>query len=374
MIYLASLDEAIEDKLSRYTFIHDKVALAKVVCETAKANTIIFRKDFIEQYFTPTGFDEYCRGVRSLNPNLVIKVDNPELVETVDSMTRKIINCRNMREILMLASAHEKEFVDTILTMANASKRERDAMLYYSTQISQLQTQASSLLDELDDLRNELNNEQQTKLEYQSKYNNLVARINYQYGLNYNADKVFQVQKHSYDKVLYFKEISRVQYTDSFIYYLQQILKIIYGMPTRIVVIESYYADGKVGQYPRLKPHYTLTQEDVISGDILMLGIQPNTMQDILKNASNVSFLIVLDRAGYSQPHIIGDNVEYFYLTSDLKDKPEYVDKLRCISYDDSTLNIPHVDNFNVLDDSAKMTLYSSYPIVKSIVGLINGG
>ena len=115
MIYLASLDEAIEDKLSRYTFIHDKASLAKIVCETDKANTIIFRKEFIEKYFTPTGFDEYCRGIKSLNPNLVIRVDNPELVETADSMTRKIINCKNMRDILLLASAHEKEFVDTIL-------------------------------------------------------------------------------------------------------------------------------------------------------------------------------------------------------------------------------------------------------------------
>lgn len=374
MIYLASLDEAIEDKLSRYTFIHDKASLAKVVCETDKANTIIFRKEFVEKYFTPTGFDEYCRGIKSLNPNLVIRIDNPETIETLDSMTRKIINCRNMREILMLASAHEKEFTDTILQMATASKRERDAMLYYSTQISQLQTQASSLIDEIEDIKSELNNEQQTKLEYQSKYNNLVARINYQYGVNYNADKVFEVAGHSYDKVLYFKEISRVQYTDSFIYYLQQILKIVYGMPTRVLVIEPYYADGKVEQYPKLKPHYALTQEDVISGDVLMLGVQPNTLQDILRNASNVSFLIILDRAGYSKPHVYGDEVEYFYLTSDVKDKPNHVHDLRCISYADHTLNIPHVDNFNTLDDSAKMTIYSSYPIVKSIVGLINGG
>ena len=374
MIYLASLDEAIEDKLSRYTFIHDKASLANIVCETDKANTIIFRQDFVTKYFTPTGFDEYCKGIKSINPNLVIRVDNPESIATVDYMTRKIINCKNMREILMLASAHEKEFVDTILTMATSSKRERDAMLYYSTQISQLQNQATSLLAEIDDLKSELNNEQQTKLEYQSKYNNLVSRINYQYGLNYNSDKVFEVQGHLFDKVLYFKELSRVQYTDSFIYYLQQILKIVYGMPTRVVVIESYYADGKVEQYPKLKPHYALTQEDIISGDILMLGLQPNVMQDVLRNASNVSFLIVLDRAGYSQPHITGENVEYFYLASDIKDKPTYVDNMRCISYDSSTLNIPHVDNFNVLDDSAKMTLYSSYPIIKSIVDLINGG
>lgn len=374
MIYLASLGEAIEDKLSRYTFIHDKAALAKVVCETDKANTIIFRKDFVEEYFTPTGFDEYCRGIKSINPNLVVRVDNPELIETADSITRKIINCRNMREILMVASAHEKEFTDTIMSMASSNKRERDAMLYYSTQISQLQNQASTLLDEIEDIKAELNNERQTKLDYQSKYNNLVARINYQYGINYNADKVFEVQGHSYDKVLYFKELSRVQYTDSFIYYLQQILKIVYGMPTRILVIESYYADGKVDQYPRLKPHYELTQEDVISGDILMLGCQPNTLQDILKNASNVSFLIILDRAGYSQPHVYGNNVEYFCLTSDINDKPADFENLRTISYDDSTLNIPHVDNFNKLDDSAKMTLYSSYPIVKQIISLINGG
>lgn len=103
-----------------------------------------------------------------------------------------------------------------------------------------------------------------------------------------------------------------------------------------------------------------------------MLGMQPKIMTDVLKNASNISFLIVLDRAGYSEPHITGENVEYFFTASDIHDLPETFDKTRIISYDDSTLSIPFIDRFNELDTSNKMALYSSFPITKSIIDLLN--
>jgi hypothetical protein len=138
------------------------------------------------------------------------------------------------------------------------------------------------------------------------------------------------------------------------------------------VVVESYYADSKVGLYPYLKPHYELTHEDILSGDILMLGMQAKTMSDILKNASNISFLIVVDRAGYSEPHITGDNVEYMFTASDLHDVPDNISKTRVISYDKDTLSIPYVDNFELLDSSQKMALYSSFPITKSIIQLLS--
>ena len=41
-------------------------------------------------------------------------------------------------------------------------------------------------------------------------------------------------------------------------------------------------------------------------------------------------------------------------------------------SYDDSTLSIPFIDRFNELDTSNKMALYSSFPITKSIIDLLN--
>lgn len=375
MIYLASLEEAIEDKLQRYYFIHTKAELAKVICQTDKHNTIIFRSDFISKYFTPTGFIKYSEGIKKINPNILLQVDDEENIISAEEMIRKVLKCRSMEDIIFTANAHEKEFLDAITEMATSTRKARRESLIQQSQISQLQMQNDNLNLELDNLKAMLSNEQQTKLGYQTRYNNLVSRIKYQYGVNYNDDKVFQVSSHKYDKILYFKELSRVQYTDSLVYYLQQILRVMYNMPARVVVIESYYADGKIYQYPKLVPHHQVTDADILSGDILMLGMQPNMMEAILQNASNVSFLIVLDRAGYSQPHIIGDNVEYLYTVSDHKEIPPYLEPMRCITYNpDGNLNIPYVEAFEQLDDSGKMSLYSSMPIVHAIIDLINGG
>ena len=52
MIYLASLEEGIDDKLNRYVILHTREAVADVVIDNNHANTIIFRKDFIFSLIT----------------------------------------------------------------------------------------------------------------------------------------------------------------------------------------------------------------------------------------------------------------------------------------------------------------------------------
>jgi regulator of replication initiation timing len=372
MIYLASLEEGIEDKLNRYVILHTREDVAEVVIDNTHANTIIFRNDFITKYYTPSGFEEFTRGVRRVNPNLILKTEDDFEATQFDEMTQKINNTRNVSELLTLLSYYPNEVFDTIKKITGNISDNKDQFLGFSAQISELQNRNLSLTEEAEELKRQLELQQLTDESIKSRLNTLISRINYQYGINYNADKTFVVDRNSYDKIIYIKEISRVQYVDTFIYFLREILKIIYGMPTRTVVIESYYADSKIDMYKDLKPHYELTHEDVLSGNILMLGMQPKIMTDVLKNASNISFLIVLDRAGYSEPHITGDNIEYLFTASDLADVPNTIDMSRVISYDESTLSIPYIDRFNELDMSNKMALYSSFPITKSVVDLLN--
>lgn len=372
MIYLASLDEGIDDKLNRYVIVHTREAVAEVVIDNTHANTIIFRKDFISKYYTPSGFEEFMLSARKVNPNLIIKMEEDLDMINFDKMTQKINNTKTLEELMTLVSYYPNEVYDTIKTITGTIETHKEKFLEYSAQISELQNRNLSLIEEKEELARRLELQQLTDESLKSRHNILVSRINYQYGVNYNADKTFVVDENSFDKIIYIKEVTRVQYVDTFIYYLREILKIIYGMPTRTVVIESYYADSKPPLYPDLKPHYELNHEDILSGNILMLGMQPKVMTDVLKNASNISFLIVLDRAGYSEPHIIGDNVEYFFTVSDLNDLPDTIDKTRVISYDEGTLSIPFIDRFDELDSSNKMALYSSFPITKSIIDLLN--
>lgn len=371
MMYLASLAEEIKDKVDGYRFIHTKEELDKLVVDNMSSNKIIIRQDFAHQYFTPTGLANYISNVKRMNFNLVIELDTDEQALTRDVMVKRIGSCRNIDEIIMLLGAHPKEFMDTLESLIEHSNSDYRQMLEYSNQVARLQSVIEGLQAEIAERDYALSLEKENKLEYQSKLHALVSRVNYQYDAGIDSNKLFKVDQNSYDKILYIKEITRVQYVDTLIYYLKEILKTLYGMPTRIVSIESYYASGKINQYPNLVPHHELIERDVLNGDILMLGLQPNIMTDVLKNASNISILIVLDRAGYIVPHIQGDNVEMLYTVSDLADKPDDIPDGRVISYKETTQFIKYIPDFNKLDMSARISAYSSMQIVKNIIGLL---
>jgi len=371
MMYLASLREETKDKVDGYKFIHTKAELDRIVVDNLNSNKVVIRQDFAHEYFTPSGLAAYIEEVRRINFNIIIELDMSDEIITRDKLITHISECRNTSELLMLIGAHEKEFMDTLKYLVEQDNAGFKQMLEYSNQVSRLQSVIEGLQAELAERDYTIQTELSNKLKYQSKFHALISRINYQYNAGVDKNKLFHVDQNSYDKILYIKEISRVQYTDTLIYYLKEILKTLYAMPARILTIESYYADGKISQYPNLVPHHKLIERDVIKGDVLMLGMQPNIMQDILKNSSNISILIVLDRAGYSVPHITGDNVEILYTVSDLKDVPEGVPNGRVISYSENTQFIKYIRDFDKLDASARISEYSSMSIVKNIIKLL---
>lgn len=371
MMYLASLVEETKDKVAGYKFIHTKSELDTIVVNNLVSNRVVIRQDFAHEYFTPTGLIEYVDNVRKINCNIVIELDIKDQVMTRNAMIDKISDCRDLSELIMLQGAHEKEFMDTLKFLVDKNNSNFRQMLEYSNQVARLQSTVEGLQDEIKEKEYALSLESANKLSYQSKFHALISRINYQFGAGVDKNKMFQVDKNSYDKILYIKEITRVQFIDTLVYYIKEIMKTLYGMPTRVLVIEGYYADGKISQYPNLIPHHNLIERDVIKGDILMLGMQPNIMQDVLKNSSNISILIVLDRGGLSVPHISGSNVEVLYTVSDLADAPKDVPLGRLISYDKNTQFIKYIKNFNEMDASARISEYSSMGIVKNIISLL---
>lgn len=370
-MYLASLQEETKYKVEGYKFIHTKSELDRIAVDNLNSNRVVIKQDFAHEYFTPSGLASYVENVRRMNFNIIIELDIDGEIITRDKLIAEMDRCRNTEELLMLLGAHEKEFMDTLKYLIAHDNERYSTMLQYSNQVSRLQSVIENKQSEIDECKYVIATQQANTLAYSSKFHALISRINYQYDAGVDKNKMFHVDKNSYDKIIYIKEITRVQYIDSLIYYLKEILKTLYSMPTRILVIESYYASGKIPLYPNLVPHHELIERDVIKGDILMLGMQPNIMEDVLKNASNISILIVLDRAGYSVPHISGDNVEMLYTVSDLKDIPEGVPLGRVISYSEQTQFIKYIKNFDTLDTSAKISEYSSMGIIKNIISLV---
>lgn len=373
MTYLASLTEEMADKVQGYYPIKTKEDLDIVVCNNRQNNTVIIRRDFATKYFTPSGLQQYIENVKAFNRNVDIKLDEKSLVMTMPRMISKLAEINDPEEYSDLLCTYPKEFLDAMKFLLRDESMHQKELLNASGDVSRLQAIIDEYANDKVDLAHKLNVEQENKFFVQTKLSTLVNRINFQYNADVDEKTMFVQNEHKYDKILYFKEITRVQYMDSFIYYLKEILKVLYSMPARLLVIEGYYASGKERLYPGLVPHHKLTEEDVLSNDVLMLGMQPKLMHDILQNPSNISILIVLDRAGFISPHIRGKNIEYFYTASDRSDIPDNVPNSRIISYKDDTLFIPMIDGYDKLDDGQRISKYSSLEIVKNIISMVEG-
>ena len=334
------------------------------------ATELEIRKDFAEEFFTPASLAEFVKNARSVNPVLNITTDANTQNFMVEQV-KKLSSIRDTAEFIYVLEKNPKDVFSLISELTNfymsAYSETLEANNKVSTQhlkIATLQRQLSESKKSYDDLMSRYH-------EAEERLHILVSRINYQYGHNINMDTLLDATGNRYDKILYIKEVTRVHYMDTFIYYLQELMRTLYSVPCRLCVMEPFYAYDNVRLYQDLKPSWDLTAEDVYSSDIFMAGYQPTLMQDILKNSSNIRYLIVLDRAGGSQIHIHGDNVETFYCVSDDKDMAEFEDKSRIISYSTQTSNIPHVVGFDSKTNEEKMGAYSSMPLMQKVIDIM---
>lgn len=372
MEYLCTTNITVEDKLSNKNFVTTLKDLNRVIIDNQSNHKVVIRKDFINEYFPYNQISEYVKNVNKINPNIIIETEGYDVKREIDTDILKTISDNlNKEDLTMLLQFKSHDMIEAIYKLIEAYNDTRDFELEGASIISGLRERIDDLNDELEEKNSLLQTEIYNKTDVQDKLSVLVNRINYTHNVGVDENKLFKTNSNNYDKIIYIKEITRVQYVDTLVSVLQEILKLLYSMPTRVLTIEGYYANGKVAQYPNLKPHYRLTERDVLSGDILMLGYQPKLFQDIMRNPSNISILIILDRGGYDSPHLFGENIEYIFTASDVDDIHENIPLSRVISYNKDTLYIPHIREFQKLSQGERVQRYSSLKIIKQLISLI---
>lgn len=325
-------------------------------------------RDFANKYFTYSGLCDFVEQSSAVAPNVRLYVDDFLYDNTLNVV--KDIMLYTTPEAFVYAVEHNPSRV--ISTIQELCK----SYIGVHEEASIANAKISNMLVQIDDLQRQLKYSKQDyeklavlRNDLESKLHAIVNRVNFRYEKTVNPDTMFVSKHNSYKHILYIKEITRVHYTDTLLYYLQQILRTLYSMPVRTVAIEPYYAFGSEERYPDFIPHWKLTYRDVYSGDILMAGYQPKLMNDILCNSNHINFLIVLDRGGYMTPHIEGNNVSYVYCASDVKDLPK--DYKDAITYSDETMYIPYVEGFESMSPEKKLQVYSSMPIIQRLTSLL---
>lgn len=340
-------------------------------CIVDKTATELFiRQDFANEYFTPSGLSDFLKNIKRISPYLEVTTDAIAVDFMIDQV-RRLQALRTTGEFIYALEKNPRDMFNTIEELCKFYVSAYSETLEANNKVSTQHLKIASLQRQLDEKDKAYKEVLAREREAENRLHILISRINYQYGHNINMDTILDAYGNRYDKILYIKEFSRVHYMDTFIYYLQEIMRTLYSVPCRLCVMESFYAYDNVALYPDLVPSWDMTAEDVYSSDIFMAGYQPSLMEDILKNSSNIRYLIILDRAGGFGVHVHGENVENLYCVSDVNDLANFKYMDRVISYSTETLNIPHVTGFDKKTNEEKISLYSSMPITQTVINLL---
>lgn len=328
---------------------------------------IEIRKDFASEYFTYSALCDFVEYSAAIVPHIRISVEDT-VYDNAMQAVRDIQMYKEPAEFIYAMERDPTRLISTVQLLCKSYMQAHDDAAIANNKIATMLVQIEELTKELKYAKSDYQKLLDVKNDADAKLHALVSRVNYRYEKSVDVDEMFVSKHNNYNHILYIKEITRVHYTDTLVYYLQEILKTLYSVPVRLVVIEPYYAYGRSALYPNLVPHWDLTYRDVYSGDILMAGYQPKVMSDILQNPNHVNYLIVLDRAGYRSQHIDCGNVTTVYTASDLKDADSKIMRDKIISYSNDTLFIPYIEGFEKLSPEDRIQKYSSMTVTKTLI------
>lgn len=338
-----------------------------------EATEIVISKEFANKFFTYTSLCDFVEHSAAIVPHIRIVVEGEVYDKTLHSV-QELMLYRDTDEFIYAMEHNPDKFLSTIKSLCKSYMEAHNEVAVANNKLATVIVKAEDLQQQLHYADVDYESLLNEKNLVDAKLHSLVNRVNYKYEKTLVPDELFQLEHNSFTRILYLKETSRVHYTDTLLYYLQEILKTLYSMPVRTVVIEPFYSYGRIKQYPGFKPHWDLTYRDVYSGNIYMAGFQGKVMNAILQNPNHVNYLIVLDRGGYAFNHIIGGNVVNVDIASDIKDLPEDVNPKKALTYSDKTLFIPYIDGFEHLSPEDKILKYSSMGITKELIKMLEEG
>lgn len=368
---IALLSNYNEQVIQGKYIIKDIEDLYKVIINPDTRN-ILIKDDFYNKYFTETSLHEFRESVSKINTAIEVETERNYTTQ----YKRKALELGKLNtvdEIVDFFLYNRENGVHLLKSICSQYATGYNEALKASNKLSTVHLELLEAQNKVHTMETSNEKVLARSKDYQRMLDTLIKRINYSYEKDLSLDKFDNVNitTPAYKKVLYIKEITRVHYTDTFIYYLTEILKSLYSMPTRLLVMEAPYAYGRSRLYPECVPHTQLTYKDVYLSNIYMPGFQQKLVEDILVNASGLEYLIVLDRTGSDSVHITGESVEVLLTVSDLKDLNVDTHLSRVISYSDKTLSIPYIDDFDKLAPQARISEYSSMDITKSILELL---
>lgn len=326
-------------------------------------------KPFADTFFTYQGLISFVKSFSTLFPTKDIVVEGTSYKD-LETSVKRLRTYETPQQFIYALNKDKDKVMQTIHELCKHYLSANEEVAIASNKIATLYIQLTSLQNMLEEKDRQIEQLENRSNDLEAKLHSVISRINYQYNKTVDQSSLFNISENQYIKVLYIKEISRVHYMDTLLYYLSEVVKTLYSEPLRRVVIGPYYSYKAAEQYKGYKPHWQLTYQDVFSSDIYMAGMQPHLLSDISQNGTHVHFLVILDRSGCNAPFLTGNNVTTIFTASDLKDA-EGIPEDRIISYSAKTLNIPHIEDFETISIEERIQKYSTMPVMHKLLELL---
>lgn len=371
MNYICSLSNGNDIILNGNEWVRDIKELYNAIV-SKDCTEITIKKDFVQKYFTPTSIGVFVEQLNRFNSRIRVSIDT-NYAKFYDTNIKFINSINDSEDLINFVLKHKEEALKLFKMLSDNFMTPYSETLQANNKLATLHVELENVLNSLEDEKRRHMNDLEVFEDTKSKFDTLLARINYSYGKNINSDNILgiDIETSSYKKILYIKEITRVRYVDTLIHYLQEYLKLTYGYPARFVVTEPIGAYNRFELYPMCSNSLNITDRDVGRNDIFMTGFDQGIMRTVLKNPSNAAYLIVLDRSGFDKPFLRGDKVKVIYTASELSDVRAGIVESDIISYSKKTMNIPYIENFDKLTPEGRIAKYSDTEILGQIISIL---
>lgn len=375
MIYVCSLNNKEVDAAAlNGEQVIDNIASVYKVIASPVCTELIFKEDFLEANFNKSAVPQFIAQLKKINPKVKITLNKD--YDDYFNVTTDIFNyLKSEEEFLRYCVDNTGVAMATVKKLIQKYKSDYNESLVSNNKIATMQLVVSAADEKVEEVLKKRDTFSSLYTKTADTLDKIVTKI------NTASDKKLDVEKfngikvdatNNFDKVLYIKEVSRVRFVDTLIFYIQEVVRALYNVPVRLLVIEANYADNRSIYYPTCKNRLTYT--DVANSDIFVSGFQQKIIQDVLKNPNAYPYLIVLDRTMTNDIYLKGSKISTLYTASDIKDLNGFIPLNQLISYSADTLHINFIKNFDKLSFSEKVNKYSSMAIFKHIVSNILEG
>lgn len=242
--------------------------------------------------------------------------------------------------------------------------KQNDEMMQLSSSLQTIRNTNEDLLAQIKELKEANEILQQNFNRSEANLKSVKAAIYQKNNLRFPD---FEPLKDNSNKlIIYFKEITKVTYFDSFVRVLARVLTA-REFNVGIHIFEKEYAYSHKKIYEK---HYASTDNLSISDldkNTITIGYDRQILTSILSFSPN-QILIIVDKTGHDFDLVESNNIRKYYIMSDLEDniydKPEDT----IISYSSKTMSIPTIKDYEKLSSYNAYSMYTQLPILRSIL------